>query len=408
MAMAARWLFMATMTRVRPATGAGLRMRSTLTYRRWPRQKSDCEESVEEMNDFDKELCTVPMDPDELTDTDLRIKPAPMLTKQWLRATDTAIDEALVRYKAEKEGVPPEEIEEIPDLTEMDLPSYYRMMREHMDKLPNMLGGRRPPILAPTFMEDVDTYASPDLDEDFWGARELEEYVDLREDAEELELTGNNPDEEEEEVVASPFGEGGNQGDDDEDIPGIGHCVLSIERKVKTVKSGRIMSISALVVAGNYNGMVGYSIGRGMTSEEAYKTAKRRAAKKMMFVPRLFEESLFHDSIGRAAATKVFLWARRPGKGLVCSPMITEIMELAGIRDATVQVAGSKNKLNVVRAVLDGLSKQSDVGIVRAARGNNVLPSYARLPPATTRLPDGFDPVKTPDRTRAILASLNL
>lgn len=65
------------------------------------------------------------------------------------------------------------------------------------------------------------------------GARELEEYVDLREDAEELELTGNNPDEEEEEVVASPFGEGGNQGDDDEDIPGIGHCVLSIERKVK-------------------------------------------------------------------------------------------------------------------------------------------------------------------------------
>lgn len=59
------------------------------------------------------------------------------------------------------------------------------------------------------------------------------------------------------------------------------------------------MSISALVVAGNYNGMVGYSIGRGMTSEEAYKTAKRRAAKKMMFVPRLFEESLFHDSIGR-------------------------------------------------------------------------------------------------------------
>lgn len=39
--------------------------------------------------------------------------------------------------------------------------------------------------------------------------------------------------------------------------------------------------------------------------------------------------------------------------------MITEIMELAGIRDATVQVAGSKNKLNVVRAVLDGLSKQS-------------------------------------------------
>lgn len=60
------------------------------------------------MNDFDKELCTVPMDPDELTDTDLRIKPAPMLTKQWLRATDTAIDEALVRYKAEKEGVPPE------------------------------------------------------------------------------------------------------------------------------------------------------------------------------------------------------------------------------------------------------------------------------------------------------------
>lgn len=66
----------------------------------------------------------------------------------------------------------------------------------------------------------------------------------------------------------------------------------------QVTKSGRIMSISALVAAGNRNGLAGFAVGRGSTSDEAQRKAMRKAAKRLVFVPRLFEESLFQDTEG--------------------------------------------------------------------------------------------------------------
>ena len=49
--------------------------------------------------------------------------------------------------------------------------------------------------------------------------------------------------------------------------------VVSINRVSKTVKGGRIMKFSALVVVGDGNGTVGFGIGKA--SAKALKTRKR-------------------------------------------------------------------------------------------------------------------------------------
>ena len=99
---------------------------------------------------------------------------------------------------------------------------------------------------------------------------------------------------------------------DDDEMGGddsLDRCLLSVDRRVKVTKSGRVMSMSCLSIVGNRNGVVGYGIGRASNMEEAQAKSFRKAERDLLFVPRVHEESLLHNVEGKCGGTKVILHA---------------------------------------------------------------------------------------------------
>ncbi|MBQ4000013.1 MAG: 30S ribosomal protein S5, partial [Oscillospiraceae bacterium] len=58
--------------------------------------------------------------------------------------------------------------------------------------------------------------------------------------------------------------------------------VVSINRVSKTVKGGRIMKFSALVVVGNGDGIVGYGMGKASEVPEAIRNGTEDAKKNLI------------------------------------------------------------------------------------------------------------------------------
>ena len=75
--------------------------------------------------------------------------------------------------------------------------------------------------------------------------------------------------------------------------------VVAIKRVSKTVKGGRTMRFSALVVVGDGNGHVGAGLGKAGEVPEAIRKGKEAAVKNMVTVPIDENSSIPHDLTGR-------------------------------------------------------------------------------------------------------------
>jgi small subunit ribosomal protein S5 len=54
------------------------------------------------------------------------------------------------------------------------------------------------------------------------------------------------------------------------------------------------------------------------------------------------------------------VWPRAAGFGITASPLITQLCELAGIKDVTIKVTGRRRNIrNVVQTFVEGLLSQS-------------------------------------------------
>ena len=71
--------------------------------------------------------------------------------------------------------------------------------------------------------------------------------------------------------------------------------VVAIKRVSKTVKGGRTMRFSALVVVGDGNGHVGAGLGKAGEVPEAIRKGKEAAIKNMVKVPVDDSKSIPHD-----------------------------------------------------------------------------------------------------------------
>ena len=144
------------------------------------------------------------------------------------------------------------------------------------------------------------------------------------------------------------------------------HTVF-INRCAKTVKGGRRMSFSAVIVVGDKEGKVGLGFGKANEVADAIRKGGEAARKDMRKVV-MKGKTIPHDVEGVCDGGRVILKPAEEGTGLIVGGGMRPVLEAAGIRDAVGKSLGSKNRLNVVKATLDALSKLRSAEEIAAIR----------------------------------------
>ena len=144
------------------------------------------------------------------------------------------------------------------------------------------------------------------------------------------------------------------------------HTVF-INRCAKTVKGGRRMSFSAVIVVGDREGRVGVGFGKANEVSDAIRKGGEAARKDMRRVT-LRGKTIPHDVEGVCDGGRVLLKPAPDGTGLIVGGGMRPVLEAAGIRDAIGKSLGSKNRLNVVKATMNALSKLRSAEEIAAVR----------------------------------------
>ena len=144
--------------------------------------------------------------------------------------------------------------------------------------------------------------------------------------------------------------------------------VVFVNRCAKTVKGGRRMSFSAVIVVGDKAGKVGVGFGKANEVSDAIRKGGEAARKAMKKIT-LHEKTIPHDVSGTCDGGRVILKPAPDGTGLIVGGGMRPVLEAAGVRDAIGKSLGSKNRLNVVKATLDALSKMRSAEAISALRG---------------------------------------
>ncbi|CAG9860384.1 unnamed protein product [Phyllotreta striolata] len=152
---------------------------------------------------------------------------------------------------------------------------------------------------------------------------------------------------------------------------------------------GRKRRQSALVVTGNGNGLAGFALAKGSDARIALRKAKNRSAQKLMHVKLFRNHTVCHDFFTQFDTTKIFVYQKPEGYGLICHRAIKTICEVIGIKNMYAKVEGSTNVNKILKAFFLGLLKQKTpeeiaeekkLHLVELCKENNYFPNVIASP----------------------------
>ncbi len=147
--------------------------------------------------------------------------------------------------------------------------------------------------------------------------------------------------------------------------------LVAVNRVTKVVKGGRNFRFSALVVVGDENGRVGAGMGKAAEISEAIRKGVEDAKKHLIHVP-LVGTSIPHESTGLFGTGKVVLLPAPEGTGVIAGGAARAVLELAGVKDIRTKSYGTNNKINMVKATVEGLRLLRSAEQVAKLRGKTV------------------------------------
>lgn len=151
--------------------------------------------------------------------------------------------------------------------------------------------------------------------------------------------------------------------------------VVAINRVSKTVKGGRVMKFSALVVVGDQNGTIGFGMGKSNEVPDAIRKGIEDAKKNLKHIT-LKGTTIPHEVTGKFGAGEVLMKPAPKGTGVIAGGAVRAVMEAAGIHDVRTKCLRSNNPCNVVSATMQGLLSLRDAEQVAAVRGKTVEEIY--------------------------------
>ena len=157
----------------------------------------------------------------------------------------------------------------------------------------------------------------------------------------------------------------------EETAPEFIEKVVALNRVSKTVKGGRVMKFSALVVVGDGKGTIGYGLGKAAEVSEAILKGIADAKKKMVKIS-LAGTTIPHEVTGIFGAGKVLMRPAPEGTGVIAGGAVRAVMEAVGIKNITARCLRSNNPQNVVKAAMAGLTSLRTPEQIAAIRGKSV------------------------------------
>ncbi len=142
-----------------------------------------------------------------------------------------------------------------------------------------------------------------------------------------------------------------------EETPEFADRLVAINRVSKTVKGGK---------------RFGFGKGKAKEVPEAIRKATEQAKRSMIRVPLKDSRTLHHDMEGRHGAGRVVMRAAVPGTGIIAGGPMRAVFEMLGLQDVVAKSLGSQNPYNMIRATMDGLTKEQSPRSVAQRRGKKV------------------------------------
>ncbi len=171
-------------------------------------------------------------------------------------------------------------------------------------------------------------------------------------------------------MAREPQNRGGRRERDE--TPEFADRLVAINRVSKTVKGGKRFGFAALVVVGDQKGRVGFGKGKAKEVPEAIRKATEQAKRQLVRVPLREGRTLHHDIEGRHGAGKVVMRTAPEGTGIIAGGPMRAVFEMLGVKDVVSKSIGSQNPYNMIRATMNGLTKEQSPRSVAQRRGKKV------------------------------------